>query len=74
MRFTKTFEYENIKEKLNDIYESVTYNWSEYDPSVCDPEDENKLKELGENLNTKLEEIQQIIEKMSYINKESFGC
>lgn len=74
MRFTKTFEYENIKEKLNDIYESVIYNWSEYDPSVCDPEDEEKLEKLGEDLQDKLHLVQQVIEKMSHINKESFGC
>jgi len=74
MRFTKTFGHEGIKEKLKDIYETVFYNWSEFDPVVCNPNDEDKLKELGADLLTNLEELSDIIDKMGKINKDSFEC
>lgn len=74
MRFTKAFNYESLKSYISDFYEIIFYNWSEYDPVVCDPNDEKRLKELNNQLLEKLEEVSNIIEQMGAINKDSFGC
>lgn len=74
MRFSKTFNYEQARIYIEDLYDTLIYNWPEYDLEVCDPNDEEKLKELGADLLLLLEEVYDIIDKMGKINKDSFGC
>lgn len=72
MSFTDYFKYDEVESKIRDFYDTIVYNWDEYNPSVCD--NEKELEELGENLLEKLKEVEKIIEKMNKINVDSYGC
>lgn len=72
MSFTDYFDYDEMERKVQSIYDIIVYNWDEYNPSVCDDEDE--LEKLGKELLNKLTEIEDIIEKMNKINVDSYGC
>lgn len=74
MRFKNVIEYKDLEEKSNEIYMTVLHTWEEYNPVICDPKDEEKLKKLSKQLLTKLQEAAEIIDEMDKIRIDSFGC
>ena len=73
MSFTDYFSYKDMRNLISDISLTIE-SWEEYNPSVCEEIDERDLEFLGKSAIEKLEEVQKILELMSDINKDSYGC
>lgn len=74
MRFKDTIDYEQLKDNINNLFANIVYTWTEYNPIVCDPKDEEKLKQLSTQLLIKLEDAAETIDEMDSIRIDSYGC
>lgn len=73
MAFNDELKHNLLFQQVKDIYEYFN-GWEEYNPTVCDHEDIERIKEISNRLGHKFQSIIQDLDDLHNINVDSYGC
>jgi len=73
MKFNDELRHNLLFQQVGDIYGRFD-NFKEYNPSVCDPKDAERIRELSNRLGHKFQSILEDLNELENINVDSYGC